>query len=360
MSDPRAGTMRDRWIASLVVALVATAYAAARAIHEPAWPTDFDQLWHAARALAAGGEPYEVVGPGRRFQWDWPLYYPLPAVVLSLPFTLLPVAAARVAFSAIAGALLGFALGHRLRTHWPLLISASFLIATSRTQWAPIILATLWLPAAAAVIAAKPNVGLAVLAALRGRALAIALAAAAAVTLLATALRPEWIGEWRASIASAPHVVAPVFMPGGFLLLLAAVRYKRADARLLLALALLPHTPSLYDLLPLFFLCRSLRESLALAVLTHVLFFGFISFSGGPTFDTYAAALGRVSNLVIYLPALAAVLLRPNVADDPPPAGGDAATWRAALPAGRFDLALAALLLFAGALLAWLPLVTRR
>lgn len=360
MNDARTGAMRDRWIASLVVALVAAAYAAARAVHEPAWPTDFDQLWHAARALAAGGEPYGVVGPGRPFQWDWPLYYPLPAVVLSLPFTLLPVAAARVAFSAVAGAVLGFALGRRLRTHWPLLLSASFLIATSRTQWAPIILAALWLPAAGVVIAAKPNVGLAVLAALRGRARVVAVAAAAAITLLATAMRPEWIGEWRDSIASAPHVVAPVLMPGGFLLLLATVRYKRADARLLLALALLPHTPSLYDLLPLFFLCRSLRESLALAVLTHVLFFGFIAFSGGSTFDTYAAALGRVSNFVIYLPALVAVLLRPNVADERTPAGDDAVAWRAALPSDRVELALAALLLFAGAMLAWLPLVTRR
>lgn len=360
MNDARAGAMRDRWIASLVVALVATAYAVARAVHEPAWPTDFDQLWHAARALATGGQPYEVVGPGRPFQWDWPLYYPLPAVVLSLPFTLLPVAAARVAFSAIAGAVLGFALGRRLRTHWPLLLSASFLIATSRTQWAPLILATLWLPAAGVVIAAKPNVGLAVLAALRGRALIVAAGGAVAITLLATVLRPEWIAEWRASIATAPHVVAPIFMPGGFLLALAAVRYKRPDARLLLALALLPHTPSLYDLLPLFFLCRSLREALVLAILTHVLFFGFISFSGGPTFDTYAAALGRVSLLVIYFPALAAVLLRPNVADDPHPATDAGSTWSTALPAGRIDLILVTLLLFAGAMLVWLPLATRR
>ncbi len=349
---------RDRAVAMLVVALFTMTYAAARAIHEPAWSTDFDQLWHAARALVAGGNPYDVVGPGKAFQWDWPLYYPLPAVVLAAPFAWMPVALARVAFSTISGAVLGYALGPRLRTHWPLLLSAAYLIATSRTQWAPLVLATLWLPWAGVAIAAKPNVGLAVLTALRGRHLVNAIAAAAAITLLATGIHPQWISEWRASIADAPHIVAPLFMPWGFLLALAALRWRRADARLLLGLALLPHTPSLYDLVPLFFLARTLRESLVLAVLTHVLFFGFIAFSGGPTFDTYAAALGRASVLVVYLPALAAVLSRPNVEVESP--ADENVSWRQALPTTPVCALLSIALLMGATFLIWLPLVTRR
>ncbi|GMV11628.1 MAG: hypothetical protein AMXMBFR55_33620 [Gemmatimonadota bacterium] len=347
-------------VAASVVALFTMAYAAARAVHEPAWATDFDQLWHAARALTTGGNPYDVVGPGKAFQWDWPLYYPLPAVVLAAPFAWMPVALARVAFSTISGAVLGYALGPRLRTHWPLLLSAAYLIATSRTQWAPLLLATMWLPWAGVAIAAKPNVGLAILAALRGRRLVYAIIAAAAVTLLATGIHPQWIAEWHASIAHAPHIRAPLFMPWGFLLALAAMRWRRPDARLLLGMAVLPHTPSLYDLLPLFFLARTLRESLALAVLTHLLFFGFIAFSGGPTFDAYAAALGRASILVVYLPALAAVLARPNVGDDLAQSSDLRRSGLEWIPATRADAWLSLALMVGAAFLFWLPLATRR
>ncbi len=349
-------------MAALLVGLVTTGYAGARAWHEPAWPTDFDQLWHAAQALVHGGKPYDAVGPGRAFQWDWPLYYPLPAVVLATPFVALPVAWARVAFSAAAGGVLGFALGNRLRTHWPLLLSASYLIATSRTQWAPVLLATLWLPAAGVVIAAKPNVGLAVLAALRGRAFVIAAGAAAAITVIAFLVRPEWFAEWQRSIADAPHVVAPILMPGGFLLALAALRYRRPDARLLLALACLPHTPSLYDLLPLFFLCRTLRECLALAVLTHVLFWGFVQFGSGASFNEYANNLGRASLVVVYLPALVAILARRNVAtDDRAVTVADALSPHATrAPLHAVDAVLTTLLIVGGGLMTWLPLATRR
>lgn len=343
--------LRTRARAALLVALVSAAYAGVRAWHEPRWPTDFDQLWHAAMAWRSGGEPYAAVGPGRAFRWDWSLYYPLPAVFLALPFTLVPVAVARVLFSALSGAALGLALGPRLRTHWPLLLSASFLIATSRTQWAPLLLAVLWLPGLGVVLAAKPNLGIAILAALRGRALVTAVLGAAAITLVCTVLRPDWISAWRSAIADAPHVVAPAAARGGFLLLLAGLRWRRADARLLLGLSLVPHTPSLYDLLPLFFLARTRVEALGLALLTHILWWGFIAFSGGPTFDTYAASLGNASILGVYLPCLAAVLLRPNIAEEVLP---DAPAH------GRREMLLLAPLLAGAAMLVYLPLVTRR
>lgn len=39
-------------------------------------PSDFAQLWAAARGFLQGVNPYEVVGPGRPFEWDFPLLYP--------------------------------------------------------------------------------------------------------------------------------------------------------------------------------------------------------------------------------------------------------------------------------------------
>ena len=350
-----------RWRVAIAFAALTSIYAAARAIHEPTWPTDFDQLWFAARALLHGTDPYSVVGPGRAFQWDWPLYYPLPAVLITVPFTVLPVAVARVVFSGISAGVLGWAIGERVRYLWPLLLSAAYLIATSRTQWAPLLLAAAWLPWLSPVVTAKPNIGLASLAALRGRGVLVAVAGIVAMTLLSLVIYPTWIASWRAATANAPHIVAPILLPGGFLLALAVLRWRRAEARLLLALACVPHTPSLYDLVVLFFACRTLRESIVLALLTHLLFWGFLFWGIGPTFDIYALNLGRVSIFVVFLPVLLLILSRPNVYDPPANAGSvNTSGWRAGLPQSRIDLVLAGGLLIGAAFLIWLPLVTTR
>lgn len=355
-----AGSPRTRWRVALVFAAAAGAYAAARAMHEPHWPTDFDQLWHAARALAGGRDPYAVVGPGREFQWNWPLYYPISAVLLALPFAALPVAVARVAFTTVSGGLLGWAIGSRVRHLWPLLLSASWLIACSRTQWSLLLLAAAFAPVLGMALSAKPNVGLAAVAGQSRRGAIVALVGMVVITLAGTLVRPDWIAHWREAIRDAPHVTSPILLPGGFLLALAAFRWRRPDARLLLALACIPHTPSLYDLLLLFFVCRTLREALLLATLTHVLFWGFVTFGSGPVFEAYALGLGKAAIFIVYLPALVVVLIRPNVFSDvgtpaPLPAG-----WRAYVPATRPQLALLAGLVIGATMLVWLPLVTYR
>jgi hypothetical protein len=142
-----ASVTRTRVMVALAFAAITAAYVTARALHEPNWPTDFDQLWHAATALRGGDDPYAVVGPGRPFPWLWPLYYPLPAVLFAVPLTLLPVQAGRIVFSTVAAALLGWAVGPRIRAYWPMLLSASFIISSSRAQWAPMLLAAAWMPA---------------------------------------------------------------------------------------------------------------------------------------------------------------------------------------------------------------------
>lgn len=350
---------RDRLVACLALGTAAAAYATARALHEPNWPTDFDQIWHAARALLAGEDPYAVVGPDRPFSWLWPLYYPLPAVLLAVPFAVLPVLWARVAFSTVMAALLGWALGPRLRTFWPLMLSAAFIIAVSRAQWAPALLAAAWLPALGFLLVAKPNVGVASLAAHRGPALTIAAASGAALVLLSFIVQPDWLASWRQAISSAPHIDAAVTtLPAGPLLALAALRWKRPEARLFLALAIVPHTPSLYDLLPLFFACRTRREVLALALLTQALYWGIVLFGSFDTFDAYAEGLGRAAVFVVYLPVLLAILLRPN--EFPPVEPGEPAERSWLVPAHWIDAILLSVLLVAGVFLVWLPLVTYR
>ena len=358
MSGEDRSSWRLRAVVALGFALITAAYATARALHEPNWPTDFDQLWHAARALLTGNDPYTAVGPGRSFRWDWPLYYPLPAVLFVAPFTALPVLVARIAFSAVAAATLGWALGSRVRTHWPLLLSAAYIISISRAQWAPLLLAATWIPAIGFIIAAKPNVGFPALAGqTHPRDLAIALGGCVAVLLLSFVAQPDWYASWRESIRTAPHIQAAVMaLPFGPLLLLAALRWRRADARLLLAMAIVPHTPSVYDLLVLFFACRSWRETTVLALLTQALYWGIVLFGSFNTFDAYAEGLGRAAILVVYLPVLAAVLFRANRPDDPSPP----VTTTRILPTNWIDASLLSLLLVAATFLVWLPLVTYR
>src|SRR5687768_15801799 len=85
-SDPPSsgGTARDRLKVALVVIVVSGVIAVGREIAASNFPSDLDQLLHAANALREGQNPYEVVGPGRAFEWAWPVFYPLPAILIVL------------------------------------------------------------------------------------------------------------------------------------------------------------------------------------------------------------------------------------------------------------------------------------
>ncbi len=354
-----ASDTRTRIIVALAFGALTAAYATARGLHEPLWPTDFDQLWHAARTLLKGGDPYETVGPGRAFPWLWPLYYPLPAIVIAVPFTALPVLWARIAFSAVSGTVLGWALGPRIRSHWPILLSASYIISTSRAQWAPLLLASAWIPAFAFVVAAKPNVGLAALAAQRRSGIAVAAISCGLIIIASFIIAPRWIASWREAISSAPHIQAAVAaLPAGPILALAALRWKRADARLFLALIAVPHTPSVYDLLLLFFVCRSVRETMILGLLTHAAYWTIVMFGSFNTFDAYAQGLGQTIIYVVYVPVLVTILSRPNEPENRD--GIEAGHQQRFGPRNWVDAVLLSLLLVACVFLIWLPLVTYR
>src|SRR5688572_21189789 len=319
MNDqPAVSDIRTRVVVALVFGALTAAYATARGLHEPLWPTDFDQLWHAARSLVEGGNPYDTVGPGRPFPWQWPLYYPLPAVIIAVPFAMLPVLWARIAFSAVSGAVLGWALGPRVRTHWPILLSAAYIISSSRAQWAPLLLASTWVPALAFVVTAKPTVGLAAVAALRRNGMIRAIISCVLIVVVSFIVAPDWVSSWCEAISSAPHIRAAVtVLPVGPFLALAALRWKRPEARLFLAMVAIPHTPSVYDLLLLFFACRSVRETMILGLLTQAVYWGIVMFGSFHTFDAYAEGIGLTIIYVVYLPVLLAILLRPNRAEEP-------------------------------------------
>ena len=55
---------------------------------------------------------------------------------------------------------------------------------------------------------------------------------------------------------------------GGPLILLALLRWRRPEARLLVALGCIPHTTMLYEALPLFLVARRWQEGVLLAALS--------------------------------------------------------------------------------------------
>ena len=185
----------------------------------PGFSSDLDQLLHAARALRAGLNPYDVVGPGKEFDWPWPVFYPFPAILIAVPFSFAPTALAHGIFSMMAGGVLGFAMGARWRMLWPLFMSAAFFLAVMRNQWSPFVLASIWMPAFGFLLSAKPNIGVVGIVGQRRDTIAVALSLATVLLLASFAVRPSWLGEWWSLTRDAPNKEIALLQPGGFLLL---------------------------------------------------------------------------------------------------------------------------------------------
>jgi hypothetical protein len=310
--------------AELVIALVVAALSVGvflvltRGHGDVASRTDLDPLLMGARVLLRGGDPYAAVGPGRAFPWIWPLYHPVTALVAVAPLVALPLGLARAAFVGGGAFAFAWALARAggTRWRWLVLASASFVTAVRLAQWSTWLAAALWLPALSILLPVKPNIGAVVLAAhpTRRRAL-VAAAAAILLALIGTMLDPGWVGAWIAAVRSAPHFSAPIARPWGAPLLLAALRWRRAEGRLLLALACVPQTPGLYDLVLLFAVPVHAVEYALLALLSHAA--DQYALHAYASLAEYLAGSARVTVLALFLPALAMLLARPNEGEIP-------------------------------------------
>jgi hypothetical protein len=230
--------------------------------------TDWDYFWVAARAVVHGQDPYAgVAAEVKAGRLDVPLYYPATAPLILTPLGAL---SRRLAFALWAGGgigLLAFALARQ--GMWRLwgLISAPVLVATFQGQWSTWLTAGAMLPWLGFVWAAKPSIGLALFAGWPSRRAVIGVAL---VVLLSLVVVPGWIAEWLDVIRGAPHYLAPVQRPWGFLLLLAFLRWRRPEARMLGALALIPHTTNPYDMVPLLLIPQTRLELAAFMGLGYV------------------------------------------------------------------------------------------
>lgn len=279
----------------------------------PDFTSDFDQVWAGARALWQHKDPYTVVGPGREFGWRWPLYYPLPALVAVAPLGLLPVLAARVIFASASAALLAWAITRDGWSRLPVFLSVSFFVTLELGQWSALYAAAFLIPALGVTAIAKPNFGFVLAVASPQRnTLTWLVGGTIALLSISQVLQPGWHASWLANLRAADHFKPYVMRPLGFLLLLAALKWRRPEARWLLALAVIPQAPSFYDQMLLSVVCLTSRESLVFAASTIVLFF-YVGFNTPqPDYESWGRLVGNGTLWICYVPVLIMVLRRPN------------------------------------------------
>jgi hypothetical protein len=280
-------------------------------------PSDFAQAWFAAHALLRGQDPYALIGPGLSFDWLYPFVYPLPAALLAMPFAALPnVTFASACFTGLGAGALAWALMRN--GYWPLIALASYAVVFSFrvAQWPPLFAAALVVPAFGITLAAKPTIGAAIFIA---RPSWWAIGGGVALLAASFALEPSWLPHWLDAVVRTKAMWAPgeayrmpIALPGGALVLACLARWRRADARLVLALACVPQTFWPYDLVPLFLVPQMPLECVALALLSAIPAYAAISTSFGPHAAETLQRIGQASLWAIYLPCVLMVLRRPN------------------------------------------------
>jgi hypothetical protein len=282
--------------------------------------TDFDHLYAAAKFALAGENPYRLIGPGAQFQSRFPLYYPMPAVLLLVPFALVPLPFARCAFVFVVTSLFGYALAGAkgTRARYLILLSREYVECVTLAHWTPLLFAMWFIPPLNCLAVVKPTVGAAIVGA-RGtqRVVIWSLAGGLLFSAASFAVQPDWALWWWRAVRSADHFSIPLLRPGGVLLLLALLRWRIPEARLLFALSIPPQTPSFYDPLLFFVVCRTGLEVLILTLAGWTLQLATGLYAPFTSMREAIAVLGSLSIWFLYLPPLLVLLPRPNVGTVP-------------------------------------------
>lgn len=308
---------RRPWVYAAIAALFGGVIVIRTIWGVPLWTPgpDIDQAWVSARALLHGQDPYTLVGPehGNAYR----LFYPLTFAIIALPIAPFHLDPARLLFVAGTAALLGYVLGKHRPELWPALVGLPFLIACRSAQWSPLLTSAMLLPPLGFVAAAKPTIGLAMLAGSRSRRAAVMLVAGCLVVgVISVMIDPAWPLKWRDALRTAHHLRPLILHPGGWLMLLLLIRWRDPDARLVLTLSVVPITGPFYDILPAVLVARTWQQCALLSVCT--LAAGIIGPFLAPTTADFAQLAWINGHAVLWaglMPAGAIVLLRdPRVA----------------------------------------------
>jgi hypothetical protein len=281
---------------------------------------DFMFPWLAARALLDGREPYAAVLAGSPYRSGF--FYPLPAALIAMPFAGLPPRFAGALFVGVGFGWLSYMLLAGGRWRLLVLTAAPALFAVLAVQWSPLLTAAALSGPALALVIAKPTIGIALAASVLpgatrpGRLLLAAAGGAIALLAVSLLLRPDWPAQWIAVLsndASAGQYRAPILTPYGFPAALAVLRWRRPEARLLVALACVRQNGFMYDQLPLLLVPGNAVQAVALSVISHV---SHIVALWRPPTDGSILSLSTqqypFTVAAMYVPCVLMVLRRPN------------------------------------------------
>jgi hypothetical protein len=136
-----------------------------------------------------------------------------------------------------------------------------------------------------------------------------------AVVLIGFLLVPTWLGDWLAALPEMKYP-PPILTRWGWLSVLALLRWRRPEARLIFVLACMPQTAAWYDVLPLFLVAVTFRETLFMAVATSAPVAYELMFGKGDGF-LRLYPVGYEWMAFGCLPALLILMRRPNEGELP-------------------------------------------
>lgn len=238
-------------------------------LSRPDAPSDFFHYWSATRTLLTGGDPYTVIAQGPANSWQDKTLYPLPTLLLLTPFALLPLAASGAAFIGISSGLAAWGLARTGADRLPLFLSAPFLLSLSLGQWSPFLVAAALIPALGVIVSAKPTLGFAAFVARPAWATVIAVTVLLVISLM---IMPTWPAKWLANVSHREEKFLPILRPGGFLLAVSLLSWRRPEGRLFAVMSVVPQNLFFYDQLLLWLVPRTLKQSLVLSLWSFVVF----------------------------------------------------------------------------------------
>jgi hypothetical protein len=298
--------MRRRVLLALAIGTVSALICWLRLAERGQLAADFTWPWRAAQLLLQGENPYTVIRPNGEYPFQTYFYYPLPAALAALPFAGLPPYAAGALFFGLRSGLLAYGVTRDGWSRLHIFLGAPYWIALAVVQWSPLMIAAALLPGLEALLLCKPNIGLP---GFIYRPNWRGLAGMLAMLGLSLLVLPGWPLDWLEVTRSLKgHPPAALILPFGPLLLLAGLRWRTPNGRLLLSLAVVPQLLFFYDQLLLWLIPASLAQGLALSGLSWVAYFAWRLTGLDPQSGAILTQPTQLILALVYLPALAMLL----------------------------------------------------
>jgi hypothetical protein len=197
-------------------------------------------------------------------------------------------------------------------------VSGAWFFAVIASQWSPLLYAAMLIPWLGWAFGGKPTIGIAAFAGISSKRDAkVGLMGALAITALSLVVMPTWPLAWWRATQGATHITPLVTSPLGLPLLLAGMRWRRPEARLLLVLALVPQNPAPYETVLLFAIPKNALEAIYLAITSWAVCIWVPDAHEFPSFLEFTTVMRAALLVTMYLPALLMVLRRPNEGEVP-------------------------------------------